>query len=131
MEQQQHQKKRKSQRDYTMGFKIAVVQEVEKGELTYKKAQKKYGIQGRSTVLNWLRKLSTLDWSNPKVHFVSSSKEKTPEQRIKELEAALEQERQKNLLLKTMVDIAEKQYGFSIRKKSFPGQQRNSSKQEN
>jgi transposase-like protein len=130
MEHQEHQRKRRSQRDYTLGFKIAVVTEVEKGDLTYKKAQKQYGIQGRSTVLTWLRKLGTLDWSNPKVH-LSNSKEKTPEQRIKELEAALEQERQKNLLLKTIVEIAEQQYGLNIRKKSSPKQPRNSSKQEN
>ena len=30
-----------------------IVEEIEKGELTYKQSQKKYGIQGRSTVLIW------------------------------------------------------------------------------
>jgi transposase len=44
-----------------LGFKLAVILQVEKGELTYKQAQKKYGIQGRSTVLVWLRKFGTLD----------------------------------------------------------------------
>ncbi|GDX51588.1 transposase [Bacteroidota bacterium] len=131
MEQEEQQAKRRSQRDYTLGFKLAVVDEVEKGELTYKRAQIKYGIQGRSTVLVWLRKLGTLDWSKPKVHFVSTPKQKTPDQRIKELEAALQQERDKNLLLNTIVAIAEKQYGINIRKKSSPRQQSNSSKQEN
>ena len=113
---------RRSQRDYTLAFKLGVVEEVEKGSLTYKQAQKKYGIQGRSTVLVWLRKLGNLDWSLPKVYNVSS-KEKTPEQRIKELEAALEQEKQKNLLLTTVIDIAEQQYGLAIRKKPSPKQQ--------
>ncbi len=46
---------KRSQRDYNLGFKLAVVEQVEKGELTYKQAQKLYGIQGRSTVLVWLR----------------------------------------------------------------------------
>ena len=49
-------RRKRSQRDYNLGFKLAVVEQVEKGELTYKQAQKIYGIQGRSTVLNWLRK---------------------------------------------------------------------------
>ena len=62
---------------------------------------------------------------------MTTSKEKTPEQRIKELEAALELEKQKTLLLNTIIDVAEKQYGLSIRKKSSPKQQRNSSKREN
>ena len=47
---------KRTQRDYTLAFKLAVVeQQVEKGELTYKQAQQRYGIQGRSTVLVSLR----------------------------------------------------------------------------
>ncbi|MEM8508393.1 MAG: IS3 family transposase, partial [Bacteroidota bacterium] len=42
-------KKKRTQCDYNLGFKLAVISEVEKGDLTYKQAQKKYGIQGRST----------------------------------------------------------------------------------
>lgn len=44
-------KQRKTQKDYSLPFKLQVILEVEKGELTYKEAQRKYGIQGRSTVL--------------------------------------------------------------------------------
>jgi len=118
---------KRTQRDYTLAFKISVVEEVEKGSLSYTQAQRKYGIQGRSTVLVWLRKLGTLDWSLPKIHDLSS-KEKTPEQRIKELEAALALEKQKTMLLDRMIDIVEKQYGVPVRKKSFPKQQESSSK---
>lgn len=62
MKKQEEQKQRRSQRDYSLAFKLQVVSEVEKGELSYKQAQRKYGIQGRSTVLVWLRKHSILDW---------------------------------------------------------------------
>ena len=48
--------KRRSQRDYTLTFKLSVVDQVEKGELSYKEAQERYGIQGKTTVLTWLRK---------------------------------------------------------------------------
>jgi hypothetical protein len=41
-----------------------VFAQAEHGELTYKEAQKRYGIQGRSTVLTWLRKHRHLDWYN-------------------------------------------------------------------
>ena len=54
---------KRTQRDYPLSFKIAVVEQVEKGEMTYKQAQQRYGIQGRSTVLVWLRKYGRLDWS--------------------------------------------------------------------
>ena len=37
---------KRTQRDYPLSFKIAVVEQVEKGEMTYKQAQQRYGIQG-------------------------------------------------------------------------------------
>jgi transposase-like protein len=101
-----------------VGFKLSVVAQVEQGELTYKQAQTRYGIQGRSTVLVWLRKHGKLDWSERRSGPMSESKE-PPAQTIKRLEKELEDERQRNLLLNTMIDIADKQYGTSLRKKSL------------
>lgn len=45
------QRVKRTQKDYTLAFKQAVVEQVERGEMTYKQAQSRYGIQGRSTVL--------------------------------------------------------------------------------
>ncbi|HUW29259.1 MAG TPA: IS3 family transposase, partial [Sulfuriferula sp.] len=39
-------RERRSQRDYTLAFKLSVVDQVEKGEMSYKQAQYRYGIQG-------------------------------------------------------------------------------------
>lgn len=108
---------KRSQRDYTLAFKLEVVSQVEKGDLTYKQAQHHYGIQGRSTVLVWLRKHGNLDWSKPSMyHFMSKSKE-TPAQKIKRLERELSDERLRNTMLNTMIDISDEQYGTQIRKK--------------
>ena len=57
---------KRSQRDYTLAFKLALVDRVEKGEFTCQQAQSLYGIQGKSTVLTWLRKHGTFDWSSPR-----------------------------------------------------------------
>ena len=73
---------KRTQKDYSLSFKLQVVQEVEKGELSYKQAQDKYGIQGASTVLEWLRKYGNFDWQNQ----TPLSMAKTPEQKILELE---------------------------------------------
>lgn len=113
--------KKRTQRDYNLGFKLAVISQVEKGEMTYKQAQKAYGIQGRSTVLVWLRKHGTLDWSNPIRHQMPRSKE-TPAQKVKRLERELFDEKLKNKILNTMIDISDKQYGTAIRKKYLPNQ---------
>ena len=119
-------RKKRTQRDYNMGFKLAVVAQVEKGELTYKQAQNTYGIQGKSTVLVWLRKHGNLDWSKPGL--LMKSKE-TPAQKIKRLEKELADERIKNKILNTMIDISDQQYGTAIRKKYLAKQSGNSSKQ--
>lgn len=122
---------KRTQRDYTIGFKLAVVSQVEKGEMTYKQAQRTYGIQGRSTVLVWLRKYGTLDWTNPKNHFMSSPQRKeTPAQTIKRLEKELSDEQLKNEILNKMIDISDKQYGTSIRKKFLPKQSKTSDKKD-
>ncbi|MGJ1434280.1 helix-turn-helix domain-containing protein [Sphingobacterium spiritivorum] len=121
---------RRSQRDYTLAFKLQVVMQVEKGELTYKQAQKHYGIQGRSTVLVWLRKYGTLDWTLPKQYTLETNRELTPEQRIKQLEAALKDEQDKNLIYKTMFDILQKEHGIPLPKKSLSKQSRGSSPKE-
>lgn len=107
---------KRTQKDYNLGFKLAVVDQVEKGELTYKQAQKLYGIQGRSTVLVWLRKHGRLDWTNPYQHTMSKSRE-TPAQKLKRLERELSDERAKNTVLARMVDICDKEYGMGLRKK--------------
>ena len=109
-------RKKRTQRDYNLGFKLAVVDQVEKGELTYKQAQERYGIQGRSTVLTWLRKRGKLDWSRSRNASMNRSPE-TPEQKIKRLERELEDERLRNLLLNEMVDIVDREYGAGLRKK--------------
>lgn len=108
-------RRRRSQRDYGMGFKLAVVRQVEKGELTYKQAQREYGIQGRSTVLTWLRKHGELDWRRPAMSIPKVNE--TPAQKIKRLEQELSDERLKNEVLNRMIDLSDRQYGTAIRKK--------------
>lgn len=124
--------KKRTQKDYSMNFKLSVVEEVEKGHLSYKQAQKKYGIQGRSTVLEWLRKYGNFDWENQTPY--SMSKEKTPEQKLLELEQKnrllekqnkhlkhqAEQSDKKAIIFDMMIDIAEQEYNISIRKNSSP-----------
>jgi transposase len=98
-----------SQRDYGVGFKLAVVRQVEKGDLTYKQAQREYGIQGRSTVLVWLRKHGELDWRRPGMSIPKVNE--TPAQKIKRLEKELSDERLKNEILNRMIDLSDRSTG--------------------
>ncbi|MDN5578286.1 MAG: helix-turn-helix domain-containing protein [Chryseobacterium sp.] len=112
-----------------MAFKLGIVSRVEKGEFTYKQAQQHYGIQGRSTVLVWLRKYGNLDWSKPTIHTMLQSKE-TPAEKIKRLEKELADEKLKTKVLNMMIYISDKQYGTQIRKKFTPKQSDNSKKKD-
>jgi len=58
--------RKRTQKDYSLAFKLQVVAEVEEGYLTDRQAQRKSGIQGKSTVLGWLRKHGTLGWRKRK-----------------------------------------------------------------
>ncbi len=114
---------RKSQRDYTLAFKLSVVDQVEKGEMTYKQAQARYGIQGRSTVLVWLRKHGTQDWHNmglrKNLHLAMTQEPLplTPEQRIKELEKQLKIANEKAQLFEAIVNVIRDDFGIAIPKK--------------
>lgn len=125
---------KRSQRDYTLAFKLSVVDQVEKGELTYKEAQRRYGIQGRSTVLVWLRKHGQQRWgtvtSFPCMNHPSSPsapKPPTPEQRIKELEVQLKDAQEKAQLFEAMLDVLTKDYGVRVVKKPLGKSSRKSS----
>lgn len=103
---------RKTQRDYSLAFKLEIVDAVEKGELTYKQAQIRHGIQGKSTVLIWLRKHGRLDWKESE-----TMKKDTPNKKIKELEKKLKRLEQEKEVLNRAIDIADSQLNTDIRKK--------------
>ncbi|MCT3646981.1 transposase [Elizabethkingia anophelis] len=123
---------KRTQKDYSLTLKIQIVKEVESGALSTLSAQRKYGIQSRSTVVTWLRKYGNFDWENQ----TPSNMPKSPEQRILELEAKvklLEKQKaqlerqnyvadQKAVIFDMMIDIAEKEYNIDIRKNSSSGQ---------
>lgn len=115
---------KRTQRDYSLAFKLAVVDQVEKGEFTYKQAREHYGIQGCSTVLVWLRKHGRLNWMNGTPKFLkrgtsveNPKPELTPEQRIKALEKELADTKMKADFFEAVVNVLEKDYGVSVVKK--------------
>jgi len=114
---------KRTQRDYSLAFKLSVVDQVEKGEFTYKQAQDYYGIQGCSTVLVWLRKHGRLDWSkgtpqrSKRTKAMTDPKQLTPEQKIKALEKELEDTKLKAQFFEAIVDVLDKDFGVRITKK--------------
>lgn len=115
---------KRTQKDYTMAFKLAVVAQVEHGEMTYREAQDRYGIQGRSTVLKWLHKHGQLDWRKLTPSDIKrggamneNPLPQSPDQRIKELEMKLKEANLKAQLFEAMLDIIKNEYGVTLPKK--------------
>jgi len=123
---------KRTQKDYTMAFKLQIVREIEQGRTSISQVKKDYAIQSRSTIVQWLRKFGNFDWDNQTPLTMS----KSPEQKIMELEAKvkllerqkafLEQQAyvadKKAIIFDMMIDIAEKEYQIDIRKNSPPEQ---------
>lgn len=119
------QRVRKSRYDYTLTFKLGVVERVERGELSYRQAQEHYGIQGAATVLRWLRAHGRGDWSKASLAALKrdmpvgkkSLSSLTPEQqRIKQLEAQLKDAQQKATLFEAVLDVLKRDYGVAVKK---------------
>ena len=95
MEETKQEYVKRTQRDYTMPFKLAVVQEVERTSIGVCAVARKYGIQSESTVTNWIRKYGNFDVSNK----TNRPMEKSKDQKLLELEERVKfLERQNNRL---------------------------------
>jgi transposase-like protein len=115
---------KRTQKDYSLAFKLEVVNEVEKGLITQDGAQRKYGIQGNATILVWLRKHGSLDWSPKK-----KMGKPTPNKKILELEKRIKRLEAEKEILNRAIDIADDMLGADIRKKYLPLSQKASSEQ--
>ena len=121
---------KRTQKDYSLSFKLQVVQEIEQGLLTRTQALDKYGIQAKSTIRTWLKKYGKFDYD----FSINRSMSKTPEQRILELEQQVkllekqkaraeflaERADKKAIIFDMMIDIAEEEFNIPIRKKHAP-----------
>ena len=78
-----------------MSLKLQVVQQIEEGRFSATAAQRIYGIQFISTLMNWFRRYGNFDWKNQ----TPLNMPKRPKYKIMELEDKVKLlEKQKNLL---------------------------------
>lgn len=106
-------------------FKLQVVEEVLQGKISKAEANRLYGIRSKSAILEWTRKHSGEKGYDKRGRALKKKGKELREQelseqnkRILELEELLRKEKLKVALSNTMIDIAEEEFGISIRKKS-------------
>lgn len=132
MEEKETKYVKRTQKDYSMQFKLSVVREVESTGIGLCAIARKYGIQSETTVKRWLEKFGTFDWSNQTFTTMPKSKDQQLlelqakvnllEKKNARLEKELEMKEHKVAFFDMMIDMAEEEFKIDIRKKSKPGQ---------
>jgi transposase-like protein len=108
----------KSNNSYSESFKIKIVKEVESGVITKEQGRRKYGIRGKSAVLNWCRKYGRYEHPGMKEQIRDESEEL---KRLRAEKAALEAELKASKLkvasLEALIEVADKMYSTDLKKK--------------
>ena len=108
---------------FTESFKRQVVAEVEGGCINKTDASKRYGILGHSTITKWCRRYGRMseNFRKEPVQVHTLNEKDRDFIRLKNENKALKKElkhaKMKALTMETMVEVAEEEFGISIRKK--------------
>ena len=123
---------KRTQKDYSMSFKLSVVQEYETTKISLGALKRKYGVQGDATIRHWIEKYGNFDITNKCYQSMEKNKDqellelqqkvRLLERRNARLEKELELKDMKAEFFDMMIDIAEKEYNIDIRKNSSPEQ---------
>ena len=101
---------------YSYALKRKVVNDILKGILSKEEAMLRYGIRSRQSINYWLSKYGLLNYRKQKNYGMKQS----PEEKIKELEARIEELENAKIVLNIAIDFADEEFGTEIRKKYLP-----------
>jgi len=106
---------------YSDSFKLGVIRRIVNGEISKEQARREYEIGGKTTVLKWMRKFGYCTDSFTQPIMAEPYDDKDPKElqkKVQLLENQLQNERIRSEFLQTMIDVAERELGINIRKKS-------------
>ncbi len=101
---------------YSYAFKMEVIEAFQSGQMSQRQVTRKYGVH-RTTIVAWEKKYGNLEKNYLRMQ------EKTPQQELVELKAALRAAKEENKTLKYIMDIIRDEYGEEVVKKYLPGLQ--------
>jgi transposase-like protein len=101
---------------YSYAFKMEVIEAFQSGQMSQRQVVRKYGVH-RTTIVAWEKKYGKLEKNYLRME------EKTPQQELVELKAALRAAKEENKTLKYIMDIIREEYGEDVVKKYLPGLQ--------
>jgi len=101
---------------YSYAFKMEVIEAFQSGQMSQRQVTRKYGVH-RTTIVTWEKKYGNLEKNYLRME------EKTPQQELVELKAALRASNEENKTLKYIMGILQEEYGEDVVKKYLPGLQ--------
>jgi len=101
---------------YSYAFKMEVIEAFQSGQMSQRQVVRKYGVH-RKTIVDWEKR-----YGNPEKNYLRME-EKTPQQELAELRAALKAANEENKTLKYVMRIIQEEYGENVVKKYLPGLQ--------
>ncbi len=102
---------------YSESFKIKVVKEVESGVITKEQARRRYGVRGKSAVLNWCRRYGRYEHVGmERIRDESEELEKLRADKAA-LEAELKASKLKVASLEALIEVADQMYSTDLKKK--------------
>jgi transposase len=101
---------------YSYAFKMEVIEAFQSGQMSQRQVTRKYGVH-RTTIVAWEKKYGNLEKNYLRME------EKTPQQELVELKAALRASKEENKTLKYIMEIIQEEYGEDVVKKYLPGLQ--------
>ena len=101
---------------YSYAFKMEVIEAFQCGQMSQRQVTRKYGVH-RTTIVAWEKKYGNLEKNYLRIE------EKTPQQELVELKAALRAAKEENKTLKYIMQIIREEYGEEVVKKYLPGLQ--------
>jgi transposase len=95
---------------------MEVIEAFQNGQMSQRQVTRKYGVH-RTTIVAWEKKYGNLEKNYLRME------EKTPQQELVELKAALRASKEENKTLKYIMEIIQEEYGEDVVKKYLPGLQ--------
>lgn len=106
--------------NYSVAFKMQVVEEVENGLISAEGARKLYGISGKDSILSWMEKYGINNRINKAVYVMTQKEELELvvfRKENKRLKKALDDSHVQVLAWESLVEIAEEELQVNLKKK--------------
>ena len=106
--------------NYSVAFKMQVVEEVENGLISAEGARKLYGISGKDSILSWMEKYGINNRINKAVYVMTQKEELeivVLRKENKRLKKALDDSHVQELVWESLVEIAEEELQVNLKKK--------------